>query len=1068
MSADIMPSYASVRDASPRVHTYETIHMILQSKSPPFSRFSPTARWSRALSAISVISLAIISSVKADSFNWDFATATPNSTITNLNVPTITQYNNSGTTTLLTPTSASTTYVGASGGNNAGASAKVGALGTAPGGSAAFEFTLVPSSGYQFALTGISFGSRSTATGPQAYSLRSSLDGYASDIATGTFLANSTWALKSNTGLTLTSGASTTFRLFGYSGTGSPSSNTANWRLDDLVLTLTVTSSGTDTTPPTITTLSPANGATNVAAGTNLVATFSEAIVVNAGNITITKAAGDVVAATISVTDATQVSSSGGLLTIDPTADLEFSTNYYIKIDAGAVKDIAGNSFTGIASTTTWAFKTIAADVTPPALVSTVPANGSTDILPPTVLMATYSEPLQTPSFDANIRIKDSTNATVATFTSTLFGGSGIAINGSTVSLTVAQGAPGTALGYGKTYYVEFDTGAFEDLSGNPTPAFAGNSTWQFTTANVPDLTATPYAQTFAGYMSTATLPNGWSFSGSPGFISDYEGDFGTVTTDPNNPNATLGGFKGNASTFGYAHSSTTGTSGGPLLQTLTLRNSTGAPITDLSVSYKGRVGVLTNTRLPAYTLSLNGAAVTELSYSTGDGDSAQRNSSIGGLTIAAGTTFQISWASTYPTGAGSARQIGISDVVVKAGASVFAPNIGSLAIPPATTGSLSADTQANVLGNGGAAVTSRGFVFSATSANATPAIGGTGVTVITDTATGTGVYSGTLHPLTPGTDYSVRGYATNSAGTSYTGVVTFNSTGASPSFVNTYTQDFLNYDGNNPPGWTAISDAFFPIQNFVGAWGTGASTGGFLGLASDPGVLGYRHTGSTGNLVVTLRLINSTGGVLTGFNVSYKGRVNDTTAGRSPQWSVSVEGSPPIAALGYDTSLLVDAVKSTTLSGLSIPVGAEFSISWTSDRGGPSGSSKQIGITGVSITTGAAPSGYASYAIAHAGGQGPTLDFDNDGVKNGVEYFFGATGSSFTANPALVGNTISYPKSATATGVTGTIQTSPDLVIWTDVTADTSTPGFLKYTLPPSAPAAPKLFVRLNVVVTP
>lgn len=354
------------------------------------------------------------------------------------------------------------------------------------------------------------------------------------------------------------------------------------------------------------------------------------------------------------------------------------------------------------------------------------------------------------------------------------------------------------------------------------------------------------------------------------------------------------------------------------------------------------------------------------------------------------------------------------------------------------------------------------------TTVNPTPTLGGSGVTAITDAAPGTGSYSGTLSPLTASTGYSVRAYATNSAGTSYSATVTFTSVGTSPTFTGTYTQDFPNYDGNNPAGWTAVSDASPPIQNFVGAWGTQATTGGFLGLVSDPGVLGYRHTGSTGNLVVTLRLINGTGSVLTGFTLSYKGRVNDTEEGRSPQWAVSVAGSAPVAALAYDTSLLVDSVKSTTLSGLSIPAGAEFSVTWTSDRGAGSGSSKQIGLTGVSISTGVAPSGYAAYASANAGGQGPTLDFDNDGVKNGVEYFFGATGSSFTASPALVGNTISYPKSSTATGVTGTIQTSPDLVNWTNVTADTSTPGFLKYTLPASSPGAPKLFVRLNVVVAP
>jgi hypothetical protein len=110
----------------------------------------------------------------------------------------------------------------------------------------------------------------------------------------------------------------------------------------------------------------------------------------------------------------------------------------------------------------------------------------------------------------------------------------------------------------------------------------------------------------------------------------------------------------------------------------------------------------------------------------------------------------------------------------------------------------------------------------------------------------------------------------------------------------------------------------------------------------------------------------------------------------------------------------------------------------------------------------------YASWAATNAPGQTPSQDYDKDGVSNGVEYFFGATGSTFTPNPQLVGNKITFPKDASATGATGatgTIQTSPDLVTWTPVTADTSVAGFISYTLPTGQG---KIFVRLNVVVAP
>jgi len=124
----------------------------------------------------------------------------------------------------------------------------------------------------------------------------------------------------------------------------------------------------------------------------------------------------------------------------------------------------------------------------------------------------------------------------------------------------------------------------------------------------------------------------------------------------------------------------------------------------------------------------------------------------------------------------------------------------------------------------------------------------------------------------------------------------------------------------------------------------------------------------------------------------------------------------------------------------------------------------KTARITGTGIlqvTTG--PAGYASWAATNAGGQAANLDFDNDGVANGVEYFMGATGSTFTPNPAVINGTITWPKDPTA-AATGVVETSPDLVTWTSVTAaDNGTS--LSYTLPTGSP---KLFVRLRVTTTP
>ncbi|SCY60906.1 YDG domain-containing protein, partial [Flavobacterium caeni] len=171
---------------------------------------------------------------------WNFNTASPSSAaVANLSVSALSQGNNNGSTTLITSTSASNN-AGASGGNNAGAAARTGALSLAT--SAYFEFSLTPATGYTARLTGINFGSRSTGTGPQAYAIRSSLDNYATNLASAFMSANSTWSAHTPS-LTATSGnpgTQVTYRIYGYNGTGSPASGTANWRIDDLNLAVTV------------------------------------------------------------------------------------------------------------------------------------------------------------------------------------------------------------------------------------------------------------------------------------------------------------------------------------------------------------------------------------------------------------------------------------------------------------------------------------------------------------------------------------------------------------------------------------------------------------------------------------------------------------------------------------------------------------------------------------------------------------------------------------------------------------------------------------------------------------
>ena len=90
--------------------------------------------------------------------------------------------------------------------------------------------------------------------------------------------------------------------------------------------------------------------------------------------------------------------------------------------------------------------------------------------------------------------------------------------------------------------------------------------------------------------------------------------------------------------------------------------------------------------------------------------------------------------------------------------------------------------------------------------------------------------------------------------------------------------------------------------------------------------------------------------------------------------------------------------------------------------------------------------------------------------MENGVEYFMGLSGSGFTANPGVVGNTVTWTKGGSYTGTylnQFVVQTSSDLTTWTNAAAGTGANQVnivgnnVTYTLPS---AAGKTFVRLKV----
>ncbi|MFZ4525880.1 MAG: Ig-like domain-containing protein [Chlorobium sp.] len=124
----------------------------------------------------------------------------------------------------------------------------------------------------------------------------------------------------------------------------------------DSVRVAQLSSTVVDITPPEVTTFSPADAATGVTAGSNIVLTFNEAIQKGTGMIEIHSAsATGTVAASYDVATSSNLVVAGNTLTINPSTALAYGTHHFVTIGDDNVKDLAGNNSAG---TSTYDFTT--------------------------------------------------------------------------------------------------------------------------------------------------------------------------------------------------------------------------------------------------------------------------------------------------------------------------------------------------------------------------------------------------------------------------------------------------------------------------------------------------------------------------------------------------------------------------------------------------------------------------------------------------------------------------------------------------------------------------------------
>lgn len=116
-----------------------------------------------------------------------------------------------------------------------------------------------------------------------------------------------------------------------------------------------------DATAPTIASFSPANSSTNTGLNTHPSITFSEKVKAGSGKkVNLYKSDGTLIEALAS-DDTARVSISGATVELKPSQPLQYSTGYYVTIDAGGFVDLAAtpNAYQGLAGSTAWQFTTL-------------------------------------------------------------------------------------------------------------------------------------------------------------------------------------------------------------------------------------------------------------------------------------------------------------------------------------------------------------------------------------------------------------------------------------------------------------------------------------------------------------------------------------------------------------------------------------------------------------------------------------------------------------------------------------------------------------------------------------
>jgi hypothetical protein len=287
-----------------------------------------------------------------------------------------------------------------------------------------------------------------------------------------------------------------------------------------------------DVIPPTVVFTVPAHAAADVAVNTPVAVTFSESMSpssINGSTIFLSGPGGATVSGNLSYDN------SSFSATFTPAAALQNGSAYTIVVTTG-VTDVAGNALTSPYSA---AFTTVAAlppsDTTPPTIVSTVPAYGSTNVFVTSPIRVTFSEAMTASSINTS-------TITVAVV--------GIPVAGSVVydpaTRTASFIESAGLLAEGKVYTVTVNTGV-KDAAGN---AMASSYVYSFQTQDLtpPLIVSRSPSRGATGVATNTTIRWGFSEDMIPSTINSSTVTLttggapvaGTVSYDPNSQAATF------------------------------------------------------------------------------------------------------------------------------------------------------------------------------------------------------------------------------------------------------------------------------------------------------------------------------------------------------------------------------------------------------------------------------------------------------------------------------------------------------------------------------------------------